>query len=308
MEKSDIKLVIYEHPEFVRFMGNTEALFSSWQQLSVGRLKSLKQGCNPKSVIIELSEGLLSHYTDKQLIGKYEVYQHLMDYWATTMQDDCYLIAADGWKAETARVLKKNNKGKEVDKGWICDLVPKELVVARYFAKEQEAITELKVKLESLIAQKTELEEEQSGEEGAFSGLDKVNKACITVRMKDIKGEIDAKDEADVLNAWLKIAKEESSNNSILKEADATLDIKVYDKYPALTEEEIKTLVVEYKWLTALAASIHREIDHISQSLTHRVKELAERYEMPLPQAVNQVNDLEHKVNLHLERMGFSWK
>jgi len=32
----------------------------------------------------------------KPLIDHYDVYQHLMDYWAQTMQDDAYLIAADG--------------------------------------------------------------------------------------------------------------------------------------------------------------------------------------------------------------------
>ena len=58
-----------------------------------------------------------------------------MDYWAETMQDDCYLIAADGWKAETYRIIEKDKKGKEKDKGWTCDLIPKPLIVARYFAE-----------------------------------------------------------------------------------------------------------------------------------------------------------------------------
>jgi type I restriction enzyme M protein len=62
-----------------------------------------------------------------------------MDYWSESMQDDCYLIAGSGWKAETSRVLVKNNKGKEVDPGWTCDLVPKALIVARYFPEEQAA-------------------------------------------------------------------------------------------------------------------------------------------------------------------------
>ena len=75
-------------------------------------------------MIAALAEDLLAHYTDKPLIDKYDVYQHLMDYWAETMQDDCYLIAADGWKAETYRIIEKDKKGKEKDKGWTCDLVP----------------------------------------------------------------------------------------------------------------------------------------------------------------------------------------
>ena len=37
-----------------------------------------------------------------------------------------------------------------------------------------------------------------------------------------------------------------------------------------------------------------------------RVKELAERYETPLPQMASRVAELEAKVNCHMERMGFS--
>ncbi len=50
------------------------------------------------------------------------------------------------------------------------------------------------------------------------------------------------------------------------------------------------------------------EMDRISQALTQRVKELAERYETPLPQQASRVAALEQKVNRHLERIGFSWK
>ena len=50
------------------------------------------------------------------------------------------------------------------------------------------------------------------------------------------------------------------------------------------------------------------EMDRISQQLTQRVKELAERYESALPEVTNRVAELESKVNSHLERMGFAWK
>ena len=73
-----------------------------------------------------------------------------------------------------------------------------------------------------------------------------------------------------------------------------------------LTEDEIKTLVVDDKWLAALDAAIHGEMDRISQALTQRVKELSERYETPLPQAWPAGGRAgRKKVNAHLERMGF---
>ncbi len=185
VEKVAIKPTIYEHPEFVTFIKSMNDLFADWRQRSIKTLKSLKVGCHPKDVIHDLAEDLLAHYTAKPLIDNYDVYQHLMDYWAATMQDDCYLIAADGWQAETYRIIEKDKKGKEKDKGWTCDLVPKPLIVARYFAKEQAAITTLEAELESLTAQMTEMEEEHGGEDGAFSELDKVIKERLIELMHD---------------------------------------------------------------------------------------------------------------------------
>jgi len=175
VEKSAIKPTIYEHPEFASFIADMNAHFAAWRKTSVATLKGLKADCHPKEVIAQLSEGLLAHYAHKPLIDPYDVYQHLMDYWAMTMQDDCYLIAADGWNAETTRILVKDKKGKEKDKGWTCDLIPKALIVTRYFAKEQAAIDQLGAGLESFTAQRAELAEEHGGDDGI---LRTVSRAC----------------------------------------------------------------------------------------------------------------------------------
>ena len=312
VDKAAIKPSIYQHPEFARFIAGMNQHFDSWRQRQAQALRELTAGCLPKTLIAELSEDLLGHYLGKPLINAYDVYQHLMDYWAETMQDDAYLIAADGWQVSTYRVLeeKKNKDGKllkTVDKGWACDLVPKPLVVARYFAAEQAAIDQLAVELESLTARLSELEEEHSGEDGAFAELDKLNKANVSARLKELKGDPQAKDEAAVLNAWLKLAGEESELKKQLKSAEAALDAKAYAHYPKLTEAEIKTLVVDDKWLAKLDADIHGEMDRVSQALTQRVKQLAERYETPLPRMVERVTELEDKVKDHLKKMGFAW-
>jgi len=151
----------------------------------------------------------------------------------------------------------------------------------------------------------TELEEEHGGEEGAFSELDKVNKANVTARLKEIKGDKEAKEEAAALNAWLKLANEEADLKKSLKENETALDTKAYAQYPKLNEAEVQSLAVDDKWLAALDAAIHGEMDRISQALTQRVKELAERYEIPMPKLVGRVAELEEKVNRHLKRMGF---
>jgi len=308
VEKSAIKSAIYEHPEFADFIASMNAHFATWREKAAKNLRQLKIGAHPKEIIAALSEDLLAHYTGQPLIDKYDVYQHLMDYWAQTMQDDCYAIAADGWRAETSRVIETDKKGKEKDKGWVCDLVPKPLIVARYYAKAKATIGQLAADLGSVTAKIGELEEEHGGDEGAFSELDKVNKANVAARLKEIRGDKELRDEADALNEWMKVCTDEGELKKRLKDAEADLDAKAYAHYPKLTEAEIKTLAVDDKWLAALDTAVHGEMDRISRVLTQRVKELAERYESPLPVIANRVSELASKVDKHLERMGFAWK
>ena len=52
---------------------------------------------------------------------------------------------------------------------------------------------------------------------------------------------------------------------------------------------------------------IKTEMDNISHRLTQRIKELAERYETPLPQLSNYVDKQTTKVDIHLKKMNFVW-
>ena len=301
VEKSAIKSAIYQHSEFVAFIDLMNTIFSQWELSSAALLNSLEVGCLPRTIIDKLAETLLAHYENKPLIDKYDVYQHLMDYWDATMQDDCYLISDDGWQAKTYRLLEKGR-----DKGWACDLVPKSLLVARYFATEQQAIADVEADIENVTAQLSELEEEHGGEEGLFAELDKITKTTVAARLKEIKNDSTAKEERDALNAWQTLYNQQNDAKRALKTAEVDLDKRVYDTYPSLSEEEIKTLVVNDKWLATLELAFHGEMNRISQALTQRIKQLAERYETPVSVHVQRVSELEAKVNAHLASMGFA--
>jgi type I restriction enzyme M protein len=311
VEKSAIKTSIYAHPQFTRFLAGMNAHFDSWRARWVPKLKALQPGFHPKALIVEIGESLLTHYSGKPLVDAYDIYQHLMDYWAETLQDDAYLIAADGWQASTYRLIEKTKQGKERDKGWACDLLPKPYIVAEYFAADQAAIDALNTQLEAAASALAELEEEHAGDDDVFAGFDKINAAAVKDRIREIRdnGEDQtAAEELAILRKWQKLADEESRLKKAIREAEAALDAKAYAQYPKLVEAEIKTLVVERKWLAALDAAIHAEMDRVSQSLTQRIKELAERYEAPLPQLTARVEGLEARVAAHLEKMGFAWK
>ncbi len=308
VEMAQMKSAIYEHPEFVAFIEGQRAHFAAWRDARALRLKSLAAGCHPKEIIGETSESLLAHYRKQPLIDGYDVYQHLMDYWAETMQDDLYLIAADGWKAETSRVLVKNNKGKEVDRGWTCDLVPKALVVARYFAEQQRAIDETTAAQEGVAAQIAEMEEEQGGEEGAFGELDKITVKTVRAHLKEIEkegGDLSLP-EYRVLEDYVGLCTREAELKKQIKDGEDALDKLAYEKYPQLSKKEIKVLAVDDKWLASLQRAIEGETERVAQALTQRVKELAARYETPLLALENEVRVLAERVQAHLQKMGFA--
>ena len=258
----------------------------------------------PKKVIQELSEDILQSFTDKNLIDNYDVYQHLMTYWMETMQDDVYLIAVDGWKAELS--LFKGKKGE-----WDSDLVPKQLVINRYFAAEQKAIAQLETDRDAITRKMEELEEEHGSEEGLLEEVKtdkgKISKANVQKRIKDIKNDSDAAEELKVLEAYLRLLEKEADANKKIKDAQTALDKKVMARYKTLTEDEVKTLVVDDKWMAAISHDVKSEMQRISQRLTQRIKELAERYATPMPDLNIKVDELETKVNKHLEKMGFAF-
>ena len=127
----------------------------------------------------------------------------------------------------------------------------------------------------------------------------------VNARLKEIKGDPDAKEEAQMLKSWLKLNDAESDLKKKIKDAESKLDKAAYEKYPDLTADEIKALAVDDKWLAAVQSVIEDEMDRISHSLAERVRTLADRYEFPLPELIARVANLEARVNIHLERMGY---
>lgn len=271
-------------------------------------------------MIEAISEDLLESFRKARLIDAYDVYQHLMDYWAETMQDDVYMIATDGWpSAAKPRLIAENNGNKPREKldftvgkqKFKADLIPAPLLIARCFAKEQAAIETMEAEAVALAQQLEEMAEEHGGEEGlladAKNDKDKLTKASVTARFKEIKGDADFADEERLLKDYLALLEKETQANDRVKKARKELEVKVAAQYGKLTDDEIKTLVVDDKWLAALAAAVQSELDRVSQTLTGRIRQLADRYAAPLPQIANEVETLSARVDKHLAKMGAVW-
>jgi type I restriction enzyme M protein len=312
----DIKNTILSHPEFAAFRDSVLKTFLGWRKETAAALKNISTKDRPKAIIQKISDNILAAYADIRLIDKYDIYQHLMAYWAETMQDDAYIITADGWGAgNQVTRLTRETKGKKKDIAGLAGLegrhIPIPLLIKIYFAAEQAELDELNVQLEQIVARMDELKEEHGGEEGLLAEVinnDKISKGAVQKRIKEIKNDADYADELKILEQYAKLFDDEAETKKAIKDAEKELEKKIFTKYPALTLEEVKTLVVERKWMDDLQAAVEGEVDRLSQQLTSRVKELAERYQATLPEIDGDVTRLTAKVDEHLNNMGFVWK
>jgi len=319
----EVKSAIFGHAEFTAFHESATRLFAKWKQANLPRLKGFAQEGHPKPLIETIAEDLLATFKNAPLLDAYDVYQHLMDYWAETMQDDCYLISTDGWKAgaqprEIRQVKNKDGKlvwpeKEDFKKGkrrFKSDLVPAALLIARYFTAERDAIAALEGELASIEQQLDEKREEQSGEEGLLAEViegegekQKITAKALKARLKEIGRDPDYAEECQALEAYVALLERQSDAKARLKTAQDDLEAKFDAKYPKLTEGEIKTLVVDDKWLATIAAEAQLELDRVSQTLTGRIRQLAERYAITLRQLTDEVAILATRVDEHLTKM-----
>ena len=325
---TEVKRAILEHPEFSTLRQEVQQDFADWEEATTPFLTGFGREGHPKELIETIAEDLLAMFRQAPLLDAYAIYQHLMDYWAEAMQDDAYVIAADGWvkgaqPREIVRVKGKNNKltwpePHDYLKGrrrFKSDLVPASTLVARYFAVERSALEALDTQLAALEQQLDEMREENGGDDGLLAEViegqgdkQKITAKAVTARLKEISNDPLYADERAALQRYGDLLKQQSGSKAKRKDGQEDLDKKIDAKYPELTEAEIKTLVVDDKWMARLSTSVQSEIDRVSQTLTGRICQLAERYATPLPKLTEKVEGLAARVDEHLKKMGAAWK
>lgn len=229
------------------------------------------------------------------------------------MQDDWQagktlreLVAAKGEKLKETPDLIINKKK------YKAELIPPSLIVARYFAAEQTKLDALQVKQdEATQALETYLEENTTSGTGSEDGLladalndkDKITKVSVAARLKVATD----KEEIAALKQATKLFTFDANAKKAVKEAQEILDLAVFKQYQHLSIDEIKTLIVNDKWLATLQANIIAEIERVTQQMANRVKELEERYNTPLPTLTKSVETLSDRVAGHLKAMGLEW-
>jgi type I restriction enzyme M protein len=324
---AEVKPAIFGHPEFTAFNNNVNQLFAMWKEASTPLLKGFDKDSHPKLLIETISEDLLATFRKAPLLDAYDVYQQLMDYWSDVMQDDCYLIAVDGWKmgAQPREIRQvKNKEGRLIwpeahdykrgKRRFKSDLIPAQILTARYFVAERDAIEAIEGELVAVEQQLDEMREEHSGEEGLLVEViegegekQRITAKAVKSRLKEIGNDPDFSDERKALKDYAGLLDKQTDDKTRLKTAQEDLEAKLDAKYPALSKEDIKVLVVDDKWLATLSSALQSELDRVSQTLTGRIRQLAARYTIPLPQLTDDVTALAARVDEHLKKMGAVW-
>jgi type I restriction enzyme M protein len=333
---SELKTTIYQHPEFVAFNESVNTTFQSWLSVQMPKWEALDQGAETPKVIAEASQSLLQAFQYNALIDAYDLYQHLMTYWNETMQDDVYSVHIDGWKAgnDYKRLVikgKTDKNGKTKGDKEVAGLAGIEgrmmspaLLIDVYFQEMQEAIRAEEAKVETAQARMTEIEEEQSSEDGLFADLEKINATEVNKLLKQIKpvkklkavpadygmvaepiAAYETRNNFEILEEYVGLDIQIKKANAEIKKLNAELEQAVLQRYPQLSEAEIKTLVLKHKWQAYLENALTQEQERISQNLTQRIKELAERYATTLPKLEAEAIEASQKVKAHLEKMGW---
>ena len=89
--------------------------------------------------------------------------------------------------------------------------------------------------------------------------------------------------------------------------ARKALDEKLVAKYAELTDDEIKHLLFDMKWMAKLAADVCDEIEQVLNTLSSKVLLIAKRYEHTLGEIEDRTAKSRAAVVSALERMGYKW-
>ena len=267
-----------------------------WQETIYDLAESSEK---PKDFIERMGQSIRNLFGEGNLlVDEYDAYEQLMNYWAETMQDDVYMIMADGWKLNLRPKLKEDKKEKEmvpvVVKTWNdleSDLLPVEYIVNRFCKSELEACDELSASIAFMENEVTSLVDEK----------EKVNLASVKKRAKVTKGEEQAR-----LIEWIEWQNSIKAEKAKLKEANDKLLSRVKEEYELLAQNEmrVKNLVKE-KWVNAISTRIESELSRSIEQLKSQLSAISDRYDQTLPSIDKEVEDYESRVNAHLAQMGF---
>lgn len=311
----NIREIIINHNELNTLKNQLDSTFNQWVDSNKRKLMGINSETHVKSFIKDLSEDLLIKFENFPLIDKYSIYQQLMEYWQNIMQDDFYLIKQDGYlKASRLKQVSEDpdiviGNGKNALK-YKSDTIPSAIVAEKYFKFDLEKVTELSEFIERKNEELTELEHENSGEDGLFN--DSISEKEVSSKLKEVKKDKELIEEKLILEKWLFLKNEEKKLKDELKLVYNNLQKKLLEFYSEknieFNEDLVKGLIVYDKWISALKINIDNIFNQLISELTNKLQELLYRYGETLNNIEEELNKNECEFKKYLEQMGFKYE
>ena len=304
--------IIYNDAQYRKFITEAEKSFQSWLTEFSSEFGALEKGAKPKLVIEKVAESLLQSSSKLALLDPYSIYQSLMSYWSSTLQDDAFLIAAVGWlQAAQLHVVTDASDGVDATSGktkFRSELLPAKILIDHYLPTLRDSLAYSEAASAVLQAEIDTLVEEQDGDDGlineALSDNGKVNKKQLTSRIKEISGLPDFSDELEVLQQCADLVEKLDVAKQVVKKYQGEINDALISKYQNLDEAEVKKLAA-LKWRSALTSAVESDRGQVSQQLVERILVLEQRYDSLLSDLEAQVETLGASFNSHLEDMGY---
>lgn len=298
--KDNIRQIIYADKEFSKYANLIDEACERWQKVADKRLYYIDDEVEIKKLIVVLAEDLIKKFENIELIDKYDVYEVLLSYWQDVMADDVYLVSQYGYEV-----------GKEiylVDKDWDGRLIPKHIIIDNFFAPEKTILDDTEHHISEAQSKLDEFIEEHTGEDGALfeyfnKDKDSMDNKAIKAEVKKLKKENN--DDAKILFEYVEQLDLLKEKEKLLKEIKNGLDSEVKNKYPTLSIDEIKKLLIVKKWYDKIFKEIENLYTTVSHNIADRIVEIVERYESTLGELESDVKKYENKVKGHLKKMGF---
>jgi type I restriction enzyme M protein len=322
IDVSAVQQAIFDAPGFHKLRDEATGIVEDWFATHRDTVADITADTKPNDLIATIGDDLLARFKSMPLLDEYDVYEQLMTYWHDTMHDDVYLIMADDWldAAKPRKTIEDKERrlseapdlvvgsGRSATK-YKMDLIPPALIVARYFADEQAKIDDLTSAAEEATRALEEYIEEHAVEDGlladAMDDDGKVSKALVAARLKKIKAGGDP-DEVKALQHAIRLYNAEAAAKKAVKDAQTQLDVATLKKYGDLTEEDVKTLVLDDKWRATVVHRVAGEVEALTLDLVARIQQLGGRYTTTVSDLDAALGKLEAEVSSHLAAMGVS--
>lgn len=296
--KDEVSTKINESLEIKSYIKNVNEKISTWENKIKSILLDLNNEMRVKEIIENISNELLEIFNEDILINKYDAYEYLMNYYDSVLKDDLYMITDNGWIPTLSYAKDKNGKIKKNE--FDSELLPKQIIVNKYFSEEQSKIDGKDNELNNLTAEFESLVEENTGDENIFADDDKVNEKMLKDKRKESYDE-----DLVVIEKLLDNLSTQKDIKKDIKALQELLNDKVISKYSSLESDECKNIIVYDKWFVSIEEKFSNCINNIITNLSSSIIKLEEEYEYTLGDVNKEINKKEKELsNLLKELVG----